>query len=148
MIKNFTEFIAESAYFDKYQGLKNLMYQINEYGKYKIKKENWFIYDEKNNRIGSYYMFLNENKVLIIDKIIFNDITDVKEKKVDHFKLFLEQLTKFCAQNKVIAAVSPDRIIDRKTRKSVKDEYLKNGFVPNSGKNVCPIVTETMYRPL
>jgi hypothetical protein len=125
------------------------MYEINEYGKYKIYKENWYIHNEKSEKVGSYYMFIDNNRTLIIDKLNFDqDMEESKKEKRDHAKLFLEQIINFCEDHRVIVAVSPDRIRDRKLRKKVKDFYKEHGFVSNHGDKLMPIITETMYRPL
>lgn len=147
-LKKHSDFLSESSFFDQYQTLKQLMYEINEYGKYKIYKENWYIY-ENDDKVGSYYMFIDNNKTLIIDKLNFDqDMEESKQEKRDHAKLFLEQLINFCNDHQVVAAVSPDRIRDRKVRKKVKDFYKEHGFVANRGDKMNSIVTETMYRPL
>jgi len=148
-LKRHNNFLNESSFFDQYQMLKQLLYEINEYGKYNIYKETWHVYNEKDQKVGSYYMFIDNNKTLIIDKLNFDEnLEETKEEKRDHAKLFLEQIINFCNDQNIIAAVSPDRIRDRKIRKKVKDFYKEHGFIPNRGDKINPIITETMYRPL
>jgi len=148
-LKKYKDFLKEGNIFDQYQNLKQLMYELNDFGKYSIYKENWYIYNNKEQKVGSYYMFIDNNKTLIIDKLNFDqNAEESKKEKVDHAKVFIEQIINFCNENRIIAAVSPDRIIDRKVRKKVKDFYKEFGFIPNRGDKLNPIITETMYRPL
>ena len=71
-LKKHKDFLSEASYFDQYQLLKQLMYEINDYGKYNIYKENWYIYNDKKQKVGSYYMFIDNNRTLIIDKLDFD----------------------------------------------------------------------------
>lgn len=149
-LKRFKNFMSiyENKMFQEYQSLKQLMYEFNEYGKYKIYKENWFVYDD-GGKVGNYYMFIDNNGILIIDKLNFDqDMDESQNEKIEHAKLFLEQLIAFCDEKKIVAAVSPDRIRDLKIRKKIRDFYKEHGFVQNKGKHLKPIVTETMYRPI
>jgi len=148
-LKKHTDFLSEASFFDQYQGLKQLMYEFNDYGKYKIYKENWYVFNDSDKKVGSYYMFIDNNKTLIIDKLNFDqDFDESTNDKIEHANLFLEQIVNFCNEHKVVAAVSPDRIRDRKVRKKIKEFYAEYGFVPNKGDHFKPIITETMYRPL
>lgn len=143
----YNEFLNENAYFNKFQYLKELIYDINSYGKYRLYKSNWFIYNDKDQKVGNYYLFIDNNKTLIIDKLNFDvNMEETKEEKTGHAKLFMKQLIDFCNEHKLIAAVSPDRIRDRKSRKKIKSFYEEFGFVPNKGKTLNPIITETMYK--
>lgn len=149
MLKNYLEFLKESTVFDQYQKLKSMVYELNDYGPYNVYKNNWYVYNEKDQKVGSYYMYLDNNKTLIIDKLNFDqDVEESKKEKREHAKEFLKQIINFCNENKVIAAVSPDRIRDRKIRTKVKNFYKEQGFISNKGKDVNPIITETMYKPI
>lgn len=148
-LKRYKDFVNESSYFDQYQSLKNLMYDINEFGKFKIYKENWFIYNDKQQKVGSFFMFIDNNKTLIIDKIIFNENSNQSKKEsISNTKKFLEQVMNFCDENGLVSAVSPDRIRDRSKRKKIIDFYKEFGFIQNKGKNTNINIAETMYRKL
>jgi len=148
-LKKHEDFLSEGRYYDQYQSLKQLMYEFNDYGKYKIYKENWNVFNDKDQKVGSYYMFMDNNGTLIIDKLNFDaNYEESNNDKIEHANLFLEQIVNFSNEHRVLVAVSPDRIRDRKTRKKIKDFYTEYGFVPNKGKTFNPIITETMYKPL
>lgn len=125
----------EGVIFNQYQTLKSLLYDINRFGKFSIYKENWNVYDDTENIVGKYYMFIDHNSILTIDKLNF--------KKKDHEKQFVEQLIKFANEYKLYIAVSPDKINDYKTKNKVKKFYKELGFIKNTN---LPYTAETMYK--